>query len=302
MRPGGTEELRSALLKNKVYFMDSSGTNKNVIKPDVTKNPGYQLRLVLELIFPFHNGSFIAKIDEAILGDEEFTKLAYYSSLNYLLRRLIVTSDHLKRKFDSGGFPAERYVQEIRKYLKSSFRFPGQIIEDIHALLLQCLIERNKTLSAAKIRAIINNAKSRNYGCYLCGRELVFEKAGYDQHHPSLVEVEHIWPRSLGGSNELWNLEVACHSCNNSKTDHIDYSDFHYEHFVLASDKRDEHYLSEFKREFRIAALMKGAGECRSCGAKAVNKNVLSFGRLDSGDSWHLMNISTFCETHKLKD
>ncbi len=50
------------------------------------------------------------------------------------------------------------------------------------------------------------------YRCTYCGKGVRFSDA----------DIDHIWPKSRGGSNSSWNLEVACQSCNRSKGNKID--------------------------------------------------------------------------------
>lgn len=53
--------------------------------------------------------------------------------------------------------------------------------------------------------------------CYLCG-EYLDEKA----IHEDMITVDHVYPVSLGGSNDDWNLRL-CHSdCNQVKAACID--------------------------------------------------------------------------------
>jgi hypothetical protein len=40
--------------------------------------------------------------------------------------------------------------------------------------------------------------------CHYCGGELL----------PATATIEHIWPRSWGGTNDRWNLTLACGLCN----------------------------------------------------------------------------------------
>lgn len=50
------------------------------------------------------------------------------------------------------------------------------------------------------------------YRCLACG---------ISAEHKAL-EVDHILPRNLGGSDELHNLQALCYSCNSAKRDHDD--------------------------------------------------------------------------------
>ena len=55
--------------------------------------------------------------------------------------------------------------------------------------------------------------------CFYCGQKLVFTAYG-DVQHPRGWEVDHVKPRSRGGSDDLKNLVPACISCNRQKGNH----------------------------------------------------------------------------------
>lgn len=259
------------------------------------------LREVLEEIFPYQpqKSDFIFKIDRSLHADESFAQLSYYSSLNYVIRRLIVGADFIKREWQKrDDVPAERYLAEIRKYLYTTYNFPGSRVEEIYDLLLQCLIERNKNLSQAKKDAILKVGKSRNLGCYICGKVLIYEKGGYDQNHPDIAEVEHIWPKSLGGSNELYNLEVCCFQCNKGKANHIDVSDYHYEKFFVVKDRSDPEFFSDFNKAFIVAGHLKNDCKCTRCNKTAIYQNRLYLNRRNSYEGWHILNMDSYCSKH----
>ena len=75
-------------------------------------NPGEQLRELLQKLIPFEPSakmSFIERIDNTLIADGEFARLAYASCLNYLIRRLITTSEFLKRKYSEDQFRSDEY-------------------------------------------------------------------------------------------------------------------------------------------------------------------------------------------------
>jgi hypothetical protein len=52
--------------------------------------------------------------------------------------------------------------------------------------------------------------------CHYCKNKMI-EK--FKQHEPLSMSIEHIVPRSVGGSNEPINLVLACSKCNNELGD-----------------------------------------------------------------------------------
>ncbi len=64
--------------------------------------------------------------------------------------------------------------------------------------------------------------------CYYCEQSL--EPAGEElgDLYPHNAEIDHLVPLSKGGSNDLYNLVVACRGCNREKgqKDHQQFFDF----------------------------------------------------------------------------
>ena len=50
--------------------------------------------------------------------------------------------------------------------------------------------------------------------CIFCNRKLYVDENGVPDHN---VTIEHILPRSKGGTDELKNLALACAGCNHEK-------------------------------------------------------------------------------------
>lgn len=74
--------------------------------------------------------------------------------------------------------------------------------------------------------------------CYICGVQ-VRKKAGrkHKKHRPTL---DHVIPRSRGGSDDADNLKVCCSGCNQEKDDKmpvvwtVSMSSIHYHETLLA--------------------------------------------------------------------
>lgn len=65
-----------------------------------------------------------------------------------------------------------------------------------------------KRTTTARRRLIIERD---NFSCYSCGVELTLQTA----------EIDHLIPRSRGGSSEPYNLSASCLSCNRSRGNRI---------------------------------------------------------------------------------
>ncbi|HAO09762.1 MAG TPA: hypothetical protein DCQ51_00920 [Planktothrix sp. UBA8407] len=262
-------------------------------------NPGEQLQELLREICPpdAEDNSFISRIDYLVDAEGELKKLIYDSTINYVLRRLISTADFLKRQCDKQEKYDESFIVKLREFLKENMRFPEENIELIRVLITECLDAKRKKVNSTLKKEIRRTAKNNNRFCYLCGIELEYDLKSPNNVHNS-VEVEHKWPRAMGGLSDAFNLEVACQACNGKKADYIDASDFHYEEICLVTDENDQHFSTEMKREYELALWAKTEFKCSLCQKPASDSGKLKLSRKNPNDSWHFLNIEIFCEQH----
>lgn len=263
----------------------------------ISANPGEQLRLLLERLYPFDAASkksFVTMIDDALLGEGQFAELVYRSSLNYVVRRLITAADYLRRKYHDDSYPPERYITEIRHYIHDYTRIPSIQAEKIVTILLECLREGKLEPTAKTKSQIRSRARSKGDKCYICGEDIDFEQ---ESQYNSFA-VEHIWPRKMGGSSHDFNLKQACQRCTQAKADYIEASDFHYEEICLVTDESSDHFSKELRWQYRVALLAKSEYRCVVCGRPAEYFGPLQLARRDPSDSWHFLNIDVFCSQH----
>jgi len=253
-------------------------------------NPGLELRKLLQQLCPSNFGaetSFVSQIDFVFKAEGSLSDLLYESTINYLVRRLINTAEFLRRKYESDDFPEGRFVEELRQYLRNEARFKNSDVERILALLQSCLIFKKQNRKPKKKPFISRNFPGgADLLCYICGKSLTLEE----------IQIEHKWPKTLGGSSRDFNLRISCCSCNVEKQSYIDGSDFHYEHICLSTDESNESFAKEFKRTYKIALSAKHDYKCTLCGKSAESVGRLSFIRRNLSDSWHFLNIDTICE------
>ena len=274
---------------------ESYPMQKSVDKNNI--NPGEQLREFIKKLFPadVKNDSFISRIDDLLQADGDLRDLVYNSTINYVLRRLIVTADYFKRKCEKENKGNEKFRTDLRAFLKEDMRFPDEKqIGRILVLISDCLDTRNADVADSTKHEIRKRARKNSKACYICGGELEFDRG--DLYNS--VQVEHKWPKAMGGSSDNFNLEVACQKCNCKKSDYIDASDFHYEKICLVSDENDRHFSTEMNREYELALWAKREFKCSICGKSAADAGKLKFGRKNPNDSWHFLNIEIFCEKH----
>lgn len=260
------------------------------------ENPGKILQGLLKEIYPLDNTgskSFVHSIDNALMAEGEFFQLVYESSINHLVRRLITSAEHLRRKYDL--YPDDS-VSEIRKFLRDFTHIPPSQREKIVTLLVECLRERDRKISLKLKDSIRKEAQSRGANCYLCGCEIDFERT--DAPRFNSLTLDHLWPRKMGGKSLESNLKIACKRCNELKGDYIDASDFHYEEICLVTNEKDESFNVEFRREYKIAVLAKSDFKCMICGKPAERVGELQFARREPSDSWHFLNVDAYCSEH----
>jgi hypothetical protein len=256
-------------------------------------NPGEQLREFLKSLYPLDSpensdedkGTFIFKIDESFMADGAFAQIVYESSINYLLRRLINTAEYLRKKYSSDEFPPEKFTNELRTFIKENTKIDENDIEKILSILQKCLEARDKKTKGSMKRKV-QRAAEKVYGdlrCYICGKSLSSTRGE--------IEIEHIFPRHMGGATEEFNLKVSCKYCNSTKNDHINFNDFHYEKICLVSERGERSFEIEMKRQYKIAIWAKNQYKCAVCEKEASEVGRLEFVRINLNDSWHFLNI-----------
>lgn len=260
-------------------------------------NPGKQLQELLKELYPFSQGkgsNFIFQIDNALKAEGELSDLIYNSTINYMMRRLIFTAEFLRRKCEKKNLGEDKFILELRNFIKENTRISSRNLERVLVLLRECLKARKKEIASSQKTRIHRGAKQRDERCYICGCQLDFERIEKFKS----PEIEHLWPRSLGGLSEENNLKISCSKCNSNKRNYIDYSDFHYEEISIVSDEDDEHFSTEMTRQYELAIWAKSNFKCKICGKPASNVGKLKLSRINLDDSWHFLNIDAYCEQH----
>lgn len=261
----------------------------------MNESPGYQLqKFFLE---KFNNEeNVLTEIDKHLYEDGELLHHMNMSGINYLIRRLINTTEFYKRIYDPDKFSQSLYIDKLRGFLEYNTRFNEHEIDTIITYCINSIDIKRSQRKGTK-RKILNAGKnSGNARCYICGKELIF-----DSEDVYSAEVEHIWPLAMGGSNEESNLRLSCKKCNKVKDYYIDSSDFHFEEISLFNVESDPNFNIAFKWKFRVAVWAKSNYSCLIC-KKPAEKGELNFSRKNKSDSWHFLNINTYCDKHFSKD
>lgn len=261
-------------------------------------NPGEKLRKILEELFPsdFSSGqSCVNKIDSALLAEGELASLVYRSTINYLLRRLISTAVYIDKKREKEGLPKFGVQNELRNFINRNLVIRNKsTVEKIVALLIECIKAKEETTPSSVVKAVKSRGETL---CYICGRQLNFAtKSQMDS-----AEMEHVFPRNLGGSSKAEdNLKYGCFKCNQGKKSYADDSDYHYEEICLMTDEEldEESFKKSFEHTYKLAIRSKNQYSCHICNEPAVKRGELHFARRNPEDSWHFLNIDTYCAKH----
>ena len=88
-------------------------------------------------------------------------------------------------------------------------------------------------------RATRNLVRSRaNFLCEYCHSA--------EESSSTLFTIDHILPRSIGGSDELENLALACHRCNNNRYNFVTGTDPETEQEVTLFNPRQQQWSEHF--------------------------------------------------------
>ncbi len=92
---------------------------------------------------------------------------------------------------------------------------------------------------------ILRSEADRPFRCFLCNRELVMAQGHAVQNlskddRELAVEYEHVWPRSYGGNTAAENLALACHGCNQRKSNFANWAMVDVQSLVLGWNPSDD--------------------------------------------------------------
>jgi 5-methylcytosine-specific restriction endonuclease McrA len=287
-------------MDSEIKPVESGANNQNLDLEAFDINPGIELRKFFENLYPINSGdgsqqeSFLDKIDQSLNAEGDLTKLVYDSIIRYLIRRFINTSEFIRRLYQSDSYPEEFYIEKTREFIQSETNIQGSDSEKLLAILQLCISEKNKNRRSINKKKFISKfyAEDSEILCYICGKSLTIDE----------LEIEHKWPKTMGGSYAEENLKASCKECNKVKESFIDSSDFHYEHISLSLLEEDDYFKSQFKRIYKIALCSRHSYSCSICGQPTELVGRLNFVRKNENDSWHFLNINTICNNCLIED
>ena len=256
------------------------------------KSPGQELRDYLLELYMNEKSDSIRKMDDDWRHSGDLYSLFIKSAVNYLTRRILKAASVVSHTY-SARSNKPMFAFKMKEYLKDMTRYNDDIIECVvkKCMLSMCEAETSYT---TKMRKRMMRKKANN--CYMCGCELVFSNKPVENDNDATLD--HLWPNSLGGSNESFNLENSCKKCNELKGDFIDGSDYHFEQIAHRAIKVDD-FIEKRSRIEERAIWAYSDYKCCVCEIPAKHSGELFIGRKDQDDIWHFLNLATYCEKHR---
>jgi len=276
--------------KEKLFYRSSPATY-GLIAQSIRDDIIYpkQLYIYLKENIPSSDSCFVGVVDSWFDEEGRLEKAFLDSLVFYVCRRLIVVSQSYVKQclLSSGELNLEMLRISIVEYLEKT-GFSNVDIEKLTWLLMECVKESRKKIPRTKVRRIIKTAEKESKNCYICGCEIDYTK----QDKFKSPEVEHIWPKSMGGPNSDNNLAIACTKCNQRKKNKLGASDFHFESIMYKKKP------SKLNYEHKVSLLLKNESSCVYCGQSAAKQGELEFITSNEKEGWHFLNVETCCSEH----
>ncbi|NJK38817.1 MAG: hypothetical protein HC920_14380 [Oscillatoriales cyanobacterium SM2_3_0] len=107
-------------------------------------NPGQELKKVLENLYPLNQEelSFVGEIDRSFKEDGKLVEIFYQSTINYLIRRLINTTEYLKREHESSELQNKLFITKLRNFFQQETWIDDENIERLISILQLCIDEK----------------------------------------------------------------------------------------------------------------------------------------------------------------
>lgn len=81
-------------------------------------------------------------------------------------------------------------------------------------------VDGHLALKWKRSRRVLRLLRRDGGKCSICGSAMLFEQWHKDK--PNFATIDHIRPRSKGGSNDLKNCRLACRLCNSMRGNHYE--------------------------------------------------------------------------------
>ncbi|MDB5022875.1 MAG: endonuclease [Mucilaginibacter sp.] len=250
--------------------------------------PGEELKDYLEEIYPPKSMATFDEMDNDLRADGELKNLVYESSILYILRRLVTTTEHF---FRLNGENKIATNTALRYYLRNYTRYSDEQVNKLSKLLLPCMDTARNNFTDGDKNIAKQQKKYYQWACFVCGKEM---------NETTSATADHFWPRAMGGLSNSGNLRMVCQICNNNhKKDYINQADYHYEEIAISATDYKHYKGSGHPKIYEVAVFAKSNYCCEVCQEPAYRVGELTVGRIDLKDGWHYLNLAAFCLKHK---
>lgn len=225
---------------------------------------------------------------------------------DYLLRSTVLMVH--RRLMANASWYLSRKVEEASAFQSFERDFLGDMSDFsrndqrfLANLTFDAVKESKKDIPSGLYKRLRSEAKGRNARCKIGGCAIDYDA---DAASHCSFSLDHMWPQSLGGSSEEWNLQVACSDCNSIRKDLVEASDAHYEHFHVKLERpangQATSFLSELHKVFRIAALIRADFRCEMCGLPVDStESDMDFVLPNRNETYNIFNIMVACAHHR---
>jgi len=184
------------------------------ISSDMRMSHVYQPVMLAELL-KSNGKATVRQIARAIL-EKDPTQVEYYEHITKnMVGQVLTMRRHLTSK-TGDSYTLDGFEQLTQKEVNDLLNLCRQKIKEYEERRGEAIWAHRKRMgrivSGSDRYEVLKQAKSR---CLLCG-------VSYEER---ALEVDHIIPKNLGGSDDLSNLQALCYTCNSSKRD-TDTTDF----------------------------------------------------------------------------
>lgn len=258
------------------------------------------------------NVSFSVQV--SAIRDEALADVLHERFVNYVYSRLVVAGCFAYNQLPPPESEIHQQAQR-EQALQAAVESVLDVIPEISERIVYYLericpriVGKRAELSKTQRRLIVKAAAHDGHRCYLCGRELHYEKArpyGKDGDHrigdirvKRAFTIEHLWSQARGGSRNRANLAACCFECNNLKKHLISFADVAIEQIITTATEGAS-VLADVPALPRLAILLRQGGCCELCERKFhdMDTETLFLARREPDQPYFFFNIMIVCAT-----
>ena len=203
---------------------------KRFINSEMKMSQIYQPLMLIELLKEMDGKASVKDIAQAILNKDP-TQIEYFSQVVKNMVGRVLTKNHEIATKDKDVYSLIGTEYLSNKEAEELIELCEQKIAEFEAKRGESIcnhrIRGHRPISGSIRYQVLSRARGR---CELCGIT----------NEQKMLEVDHIFPKSLGGKDDLSNYQALCYSCNAAKRN-TDDTDFRL--FKTLFEQREENCL-----------------------------------------------------------